>query len=99
MEPQAAQRQRAIFVTGAASGIGRATAVLFASRGWFVGACDLNRAALDTLEQELGAGFYRALDVTDRPALLAASISCSTTRASTRRVRSRRCRGRRSSRS
>jgi len=32
----------AIFVTGAASGIGRACAELFAQRGWFVGPYDVD---------------------------------------------------------
>ena len=38
--------QRSIFVTGAASGIGRATARLFAGRGWFVGAFDVDERGL-----------------------------------------------------
>ena len=29
-------QRKSIFITGAASGIGRHTALLFASRGWFV---------------------------------------------------------------
>jgi len=33
---------RSIFITGAGSGIGRATAKLFASLGWFVGAADID---------------------------------------------------------
>jgi len=37
---------KAIFITGGASGIGRATAQLFASRGWFVGVADINKAGL-----------------------------------------------------
>jgi NAD(P)-dependent dehydrogenase (short-subunit alcohol dehydrogenase family) len=37
-----ADQQKSIFVTGAASGIGRATALLFAERGWFVGLFDVN---------------------------------------------------------
>jgi NAD(P)-dependent dehydrogenase (short-subunit alcohol dehydrogenase family) len=68
------ERQRAIFITGAASGIGRATAELFASRGWFVGGFDVNRNALAALSEKLGpgAGLFRPLDVTDRAAVLAA---------------------------
>jgi NAD(P)-dependent dehydrogenase (short-subunit alcohol dehydrogenase family) len=38
--------RKAIFITGGASGIGRATAKLFASRGWFVGLADVNEAGL-----------------------------------------------------
>lgn len=37
---------KSIFITGAASGIGRATAKLFADRGWFVGLADIDAAGL-----------------------------------------------------
>ncbi|MEQ9544958.1 MAG: SDR family oxidoreductase [Marinobacter sp.] len=43
-----------IFITGAAAGIGRETALLFASKGWFVGAADRDDAALAALQKELG---------------------------------------------
>ena len=49
------ERQRSILITGAASGIGRATARLFARNGWFVGCLDVNAAALDSLRIDLGA--------------------------------------------
>ncbi|HZP13003.1 MAG TPA: SDR family oxidoreductase [Nevskiaceae bacterium] len=60
-----------IFITGAAAGIGRATAKLFASRGWFVGAYDMNAAGLAALAAELGSGncITGKLDVTDASAL------------------------------
>lgn len=45
-----------IFITGAGAGIGRATAGYFAARGWFVGAADLDEAALQSLQGELGEG-------------------------------------------
>lgn len=63
-----AQARRSIFITGAASGIGRATAVLFASKGWFVGAFDVNAAGLASLAQEIGkdACITGRLDVTDK---------------------------------
>ena len=65
MSPPQAARQ-AIFITGAASGMGRETAKLFASKGWFVGATDVNEGGLSTLTQELGreACWTRKLDVT-----------------------------------
>ena len=43
-----------IFITGAGAGIGRATAHCFADQGWFVGAADLDEAALHSLQDELG---------------------------------------------
>ncbi len=64
---------RAIFITGAASGMGRATARLFAQRDWFVGAVDVDVDGLSTLEAELPLGrrFVRPLDVTDATAFAA----------------------------
>lgn len=44
-----------IFITGAAAGIGRQTALLFASKGWYVGLFDIDEAALESLAQEIGA--------------------------------------------
>src|SRR5581483_7459961 len=63
-----AKGRKSIFITGAASGIGRATATLFAQRGWFVGAFDVNETGLQALMQEIGTdnGIIRKLDVTDR---------------------------------
>ncbi len=65
-----ADGRKSIFITGAASGMGRETALLFARKGWFVGAFDVNRAGLDTLRAELGAdnGHFAMLDVTDQAA-------------------------------
>ncbi|HEY9120670.1 MAG TPA: SDR family oxidoreductase [Marinobacter sp.] len=56
-----------IFITGAGAGIGRATARLFAAKGWFVGAADRNAEALDALREELGADrcSFHIADVTD----------------------------------
>jgi NAD(P)-dependent dehydrogenase (short-subunit alcohol dehydrogenase family) len=45
---------RSIFITGAASGIGRETALLFAGRGWRVGAADLDEDGLARLAGEIG---------------------------------------------
>ena len=50
-----ARGRKSIFITGAASGMGRETAKLFAGKGWFVGAYDVNTDGLKTLEQEIGA--------------------------------------------
>jgi len=66
--------RKSIFITGAASGMGRETALLFAQEGWFVGAYDLNPAALETLSEEIGEtnGIFAVLDVTDRNGFAAA---------------------------
>ena len=60
--------RQSIFITGAASGMGRETARLFAAQGWFVGGFDVNETGLSELQAELGADncLVRRLDVTDR---------------------------------
>ena len=47
--------RQSIFITGAAAGIGRATARLFAANGWFVGLFDVDETGLQTLSKELGS--------------------------------------------
>ena len=54
-----------IFITGAASGIGLATATLFHHNGWQVGLTDVNEKALRELALKLDGSWYRKLDVTD----------------------------------
>lgn len=44
----------AIFITGAAAGIGRAAALRFARAGWFVGLTDVDGKAVAALARELG---------------------------------------------
>lgn len=63
-----ANGRKSIFITGAASGMGRETAKLFTEKGWFVGGYDVNDEGLKSLEAELGAEncIVRRLDVTDR---------------------------------
>ncbi len=61
--------QKSIFITGAAGGIGKATAQLFHSKGWCVGCYDVDAEALQRLGRELGDGCLTAtLDVTDKRA-------------------------------
>jgi len=61
--------RQSIFITGAASGIGRATAVQFHERGWFVGATDVDEAGLASLSDQFeGDCFISRLDVSDKPA-------------------------------
>ncbi len=61
-----ASSKKSIFITGAASGIGRETALFFAEKGWFTGLYDLNENGLGVLSAEIGASqsCYHKLDVT-----------------------------------
>jgi NADP-dependent 3-hydroxy acid dehydrogenase YdfG len=63
---------KAIFITGAAKGIGRSTALLFAKHGWFVGAYDIDEEGVRDLEHTIGAGKVHTakLDVTDYDAFV-----------------------------
>lgn len=67
-------RRKSIFITGAASGMGRATAQLFARKGWLVGGYDINKSGLESLKQEVGDshGIFGLLDVADADAFNAA---------------------------
>jgi NAD(P)-dependent dehydrogenase (short-subunit alcohol dehydrogenase family) len=69
--------EKSIFITGAASGMGRATALLFAQKGWFVGAFDVNTAGLNALRAEIGTSraLFGTLDVTDPNSFQAAMES------------------------
>jgi len=62
--------RRSIFITGAACGMGRATARKFAANGWYVGICDIDEAGLGPVASEIGEDDCYAipLDVTDREA-------------------------------
>lgn len=61
-----------ILISGAASGIGAASARLFHAQGWRVGLLDLNPEPLSALATELDGAWQQAVDVTDAPALEAA---------------------------
>lgn len=63
-----------IFITGAAAGIGRATAELFASHGWFLGLYDVDESGLRVLQERLGTDncIIGKLDTTDVEAYKAA---------------------------
>lgn len=46
--------RKSIFITGAASGIGKATAELFADRSWFVGLYDVDEVGLAEVTKQIG---------------------------------------------
>jgi NAD(P)-dependent dehydrogenase (short-subunit alcohol dehydrogenase family) len=56
-----------VFITGAATGIGRAAARMFCKRGWFVGIADIDEAGSAALGEELGKSnaLVMALNVTE----------------------------------
>jgi NAD(P)-dependent dehydrogenase (short-subunit alcohol dehydrogenase family) len=62
---------KSIFITGAASGMGREGAKLFHAKGWRVGAVDRNDDGLAELTRQLGTErlWTRVVDVTDKAAL------------------------------
>jgi NADP-dependent 3-hydroxy acid dehydrogenase YdfG len=59
---------KTVVVTGAGSGIGRATALAFAHQGAQIAACDVDQPRLDVLASELGARalVVKQVDVADR---------------------------------
>ena len=62
--------RKAIFITGGGSGIGRATAIFFANKGWFVGLADINAVGLSETATLLptGGSSQHVMDVRDRKA-------------------------------
>ena len=57
---------KTIFVSGAASGIGRASAHLFASRGWFVGCYDVDVDGARAVAAQIGTNAtHEQLNVTN----------------------------------
>ncbi len=64
---------KTVLITGAANGIGLATARHYAGRGWFVGLYDIDREGVEKLLStgEIGRGCAGHVDVTDRNSLAA----------------------------
>lgn len=61
--------RKSIFITGAAAGIGRATALRFAAAGWRVGLYDVNLIGLKALATQIGPqAVVGKLDVTQEAA-------------------------------
>jgi len=71
---------KTIFITGGASGIGRAVAVKFGREGWFVGLADVNEAGMRETAAMLPASksSIHKLDVRDREAWDSAPAACAT---------------------
>lgn len=70
-QPQPPQQPRTIFITGASTGIGRATAELFADRGWNVVATMRNPEKAGALAQRSNV-LVAACDVTEAVSITAA---------------------------
>ncbi|MCU0505090.1 MAG: SDR family NAD(P)-dependent oxidoreductase [Chloroflexi bacterium] len=67
---------RVALVTGATSGIGRATAELLVARGWRVVGTGRRADRLAAMERDLGGSFRGlAFDIADEPAMRAALVS------------------------
>lgn len=62
--------RKAIFITGGGSGIGRAIALYFGERGWFVGLGDIDTVGMKETESLLPGGYHYShkFDVRDREA-------------------------------
>lgn len=73
-----ANGRSSIFITGAASGIGLATARRFANAGWFVGLADINTTGLQAALQAIGPdnGIALMLDVRNREQWAEALAAC-----------------------
>lgn len=63
-------QQKAIFITGGGSGIGRAIALYFAGRGWFVGLGDIDGPGMKETQRLIGDAprYSHKFDVRDRDA-------------------------------
>jgi NAD(P)-dependent dehydrogenase (short-subunit alcohol dehydrogenase family) len=70
---EAMTQTKAIFITGGGSGIGQATAKLFAARGWRVGIADVDEKGLAATRAMLNSGIAETyvMDVRDRDAWVA----------------------------
>jgi NAD(P)-dependent dehydrogenase (short-subunit alcohol dehydrogenase family) len=62
--------RKAIFITGGGSGIGRAIALHFGARGWFIGLGDVDQQGMNETAEMLAGGFHysHVFDVRERTA-------------------------------
>ena len=64
--------QKRAFVTGAASGLGKAFAILLAQEGWTIGVTDINEKPLEKVKNQIealgGKAFSYVFDVSDKTA-------------------------------
>lgn len=72
------EHDKAALITGAATGIGAATARQLAQLGYRVAVCDVNEAAGTALAEEIGGRFIQC-DVTDFDSVCAAAEVCCST--------------------
>ena len=77
--PDPAEPPRVVLITGAASGIGRATAQLYTERGYRVVALDVDEAGLDKLTADAAADAFVVGDAAD-PAANEAAVDLAVTR-------------------
>lgn len=63
------EEKKTVVVTGASSGIGRATVLMLADKGWNVAFCARRHDALASLNEEVlargGSPYFKAFDITD----------------------------------
>ena len=60
---------KSVFITGAAQGIGLATATYFHRQGWFVGPYAINEKGLQSTHRQFTRSCYGVLDVRDEDAV------------------------------
>lgn len=69
--------QKSIFITGAAAGIGKETALLFSQKGWYVGLFDIDESGLQALKAQIGESncYTQHMDVCDQQSVQRALTS------------------------
>lgn len=67
-QPLKYMSSKSIFITGAAAGIGKETALLFSEQGWYVGLFDIDESGLLALSKQIGSDkcCFQVMDVCDK---------------------------------